>query len=62
MCITLQICFCRLLAWNWEVSTGVSLNILFVFSQVPQHLVIISYIEIFKEFFYLEKLPCVCLC
>ena len=57
MCITLQSCFCMLLAWNWEVSTSVSLNILFVFSQVAQHLVIISYIEILKENFVLENLP-----
>ena len=59
ICIRLQSCFCTLLAWNWEVSTGRSLNIFFVFSQIAQHLVISSYIKILKEIFLLEKLPCV---
>ena len=61
ICITLQSCFCRSLAWNWEVSTGRSLNSFFVFSQVAQHSVISSYIEILNKIFWLEKLPCVCL-
>ena len=55
ICITLGSSFCRLLAWNWEVSTGRSLNIVFVFSQVAQHLVISSYIEILKEVFLFGK-------
>ena len=55
MCITLQSCFCRLLAWNWEVSTGRPLKIFFVFSQVAQHLVISSYIKILKEIFQFGK-------
>ena len=59
ICITLQSCFCRLLASNWEVNTGRFLNIFFVFSQVAQHLVISLYIKILKEIFLLEKMPCV---
>ena len=55
ICITLQSCFCRLLAWNWEVSTGRFFNSFFVFSQVAQHLVISSYIKILNKIFLFGK-------
>ena len=45
ICITVGSCFCSLLTWNWEVSTGRSLCSFTNFAQITQNFLLSSYIE-----------------
>ena len=45
ICITVGSCFCSLLTWNWEVSTGRFLCSFTNFAQITQNFILSSYIE-----------------
>ena len=61
ICITVGSCFCSLLTWNWEVSTGRSLCSFTNFAQITQNFLLSSYIEDIETNLPFEKAYLACI-